>query len=257
MHDKKMKTSPKNKKIRSIGIIGFGRFGRFVASQLNKDFQVYVSSRSVSPPEIKKSGSIPSSLEEVCSKDILLITVPISAMEETLMSIKGFVGKDTVVVDVCSVKEYPVMLMKKILPKNIRILATHPLFGPDSSTRRKIVLCKVRLDDKIYISIKEFLLHKDFQVIETTPKEHDLQIAKSLLLTHFIGRALSGMGAHTQEIDTLGYNNLMGIMTAVSNDSWQLFEDMNKYNRFSKKVRGDFAKSLGKIEKRLEWKKLG
>jgi prephenate dehydrogenase len=238
-------------KIHSIGIIGFGRFGRFAASQLNKDFHVYAYSRGMPDSEIKKNGAIPSSLKEVCSEDILLLAVPISAMEELLLSIKGFIAEKTIVVDVCSVKEYPVMLMKKILPKKIRILATHPLFGPDSSTRRKIVLCKVRLDDKTYLAITNFLLRRDFQVIETTPQEHDFQIAKSLLLTHFIGRALAEMGAHPQEIDTSGYNNLMSIMNTVGNDSWQLFEDMNFHDRFSGKVRKDFMKSLGKIERRL------
>jgi len=89
-------------------------------------------------------------------------------------------------------------------------------------------------------------------VIEATPKEHDVQIAKSLLLTHLIGRTLAGMGAHKQDIDTLGYNNLINMMNAVENDSWQLFMDMNINDRFSKKVRMDFMKSLREIEGKLK-----
>ena len=46
-------------------------------------------------------------------------------------------------------------------------------------------------------------------VIESTPEDHDKQIAVSLALTHFIGRALSEFGAGPLEIDTEGYSRLL------------------------------------------------
>ena len=41
--------------------------------------------------------------------------------------------ENAVIVDVCSVKEYPVQWMRELLPANVSILATHPMFGPDSA----------------------------------------------------------------------------------------------------------------------------
>ena len=239
-----------------IGIIGFGRFGKLLTKYLSNDFKVYVSSRSSKDDEIKKNKGIPSSLKEVCGKDIVIPCVPISHFKETLNEIKGMLKDNSLVVDVCSVKEYPVKLMKEMLPKKIQILATHPMFGTDSAAEslygKKIVLCKVRILDDLYGKIKSILKENGLVVIETTPEEHDKEIAKSLLLTHLIGRALMDFGAKNMQIDTEGYKRLMHILETVKNDTEQLFEDMNTYNKYAKEIRENFLKSLNKINKGLE-----
>ncbi|MFH0868166.1 MAG: prephenate dehydrogenase/arogenate dehydrogenase family protein [Candidatus Woesearchaeota archaeon] len=239
-----------------IGIIGFGRFGKLLTKYLAEDLKVYVFNKSDKTREIKKINGIPSSLEEVCKKDIIIPCVPISQFEGTLNKIKNLLADNSLVVDVCSVKEYPIRLMQEILPKKIQILATHPIFGPDSAAEslkgRKIVLCKVRISDDLYENIKSILKEEGVIVIETTPEEHDKEIAKSLLLTHFIGRALIDFGAADLNIDTEGYKRLLYVLGTVKNDTNQLFEDINKYNKYSKKIRADFMESLNKINMRLE-----
>jgi prephenate dehydrogenase len=239
-----------------IGIIGFGRFGKLLTKHLSGDFKVYVSSRSDKAKEIKKNSGIPAPLEEVCKKDIVIPCVPISKFKNTLKKTKNLLKNNSLVIDVCSVKEYPADLMKKILPKKTEILATHPMFGPDSAKDslkdRKIVLCKVRIPDDKYEKIKTHLKKKGLIIVETTPEKHDKEIARSLFLTHFIGRALIDFGAADRDIDTEGYKRWMSIVEMVKNDTWQLFEDMNKYNKHSKKVREDFIRSLNKINKRLQ-----
>ena len=239
-----------------IGVIGFGRFGKLLTIYLSEDFKVYVFNRSNKNEEIKKNNGIPASLEEVCKKDIIIPCVPISQFEVTLKKIKNLLKDDSLVVDVCSVKDYPVELMKKILPGNIQILATHPIFGPDSARgslkEKKIVLCKTRINDGLYNKIKNYLENKGLIIIETTPEQHDKDIAKSLLLTHLIGRALMDFGAKNMQIDTEGYKRLMHILETVENDTQQLFEDMNKYNKYAKEMRENFLKSLNKINKGLE-----
>ena len=239
-----------------IGVIGFGRFGKLITKYLAEDNEVYVFSRSNKDEEIKKSNGIPAKLEEVCKKEIVIPCVPISKFEATLNKIKNLLKDDALVIDVCSVKEYPVQLMKKLLPEKIGILATHPMFGPDSAAEtvkgRKIVLCKVRVSDDKYKKIKGCLEKKGLIIIETTPEGHDKEIAKTLILTHFIGRSLIDFGAKNLDIDTEGYKRLMNILEMVKNDTEQLFEDMNRYNKYSREIRKDFIQSLNKINKRLE-----
>jgi|TARA_B100001964_G_scaffold244798_1_gene327982 prephenate dehydrogenase len=239
-----------------IGIIGFGRFGKLMTKYLSEDFKVYVFSRSNKSIEIKKNNGIPASLEEVCKKDIVIPSVPISKFKATLKKIKNLLKNDSLVVDVCSVKEYPVNAMKKILPNNIQILASHPIFGPDSAADslkdKKIVLCKTRINNELYGKIKKYLDGKDLMVIETTPEKHDKDIAKSLFLTHFVGRTLIDFDAKNVDIDTEGYKRLMKILDTVENDTQQLFEDMNKYNKYSKKIRQDFIESVNRVNMRLE-----
>lgn len=239
-----------------IGIIGFGRFGKIMVEYLSKEFKVYVFSRSDKAEGIKEAGGISASIEDVCKKDIVIPSVPISEFKDVINKIKGLLGKNSLVIDVCSVKEYPVKLMKDLLPEKTQILATHPIFGPDSADDslkgRKIVLCKVRISDDLYEKIKTFLEKKGLVVIEVTPGEHDREVAKSLLLTHFIGRGLIDFGATKMDIDTEGYKRLMHILGTVENDTQQLFDDMNKHNKYSKKVREDFIESLNKINEGLK-----
>ena len=130
------------------------------------------------------------------------------------------------------------------------------MFGPDSAAEslkdRKIVLCRLRIPDDKYEKIKAYLKKKGLIIIETTPEQHDKEIAKSLLLTHFIGQGLIGFGATDLDIDTEGYKRLARIIDMVKNDTMQLFEDMNSYNEYSKKIRYDFIESLNKINNDLE-----
>lgn len=242
-------------KVRSIGIIGFGRFGELLAHYLSKDFTVLVSSHSKDAATVAVTGAALASLEETCSCDLVIPAVPISTFEETIKKIAPLVNSN-VVVDVCSVKEYPVRIMDNYLAAETGILATHPMFGPDSAGEsvagQKIVLHPVRIVSELYNCIKTYLYENELQIIEVTPEEHDRQIARSQVLTHFIGRGLSMFNAKPIDIDTEGYKRLLHILDVVENDTSQLFHDMNTYNRFAKDARARFARALQNINDDLE-----
>ena len=239
-----------------IGIIGYGRFGRLVSHYLSQDLVVYVYDRSDKSSEILRAGSRPASLEKVCQQNIVIPCVPISTFRNNLQSIAPLLKTGCLVIDVCSVKEYPVQWMIEELPESVSILATHPMFGPDSAADtlqdRKICLCKVRLPKKKYNKIKKYLISKGLIVIEATPQEHDEQIATSLSLTHFIGRTLSKSGAVPLDIDTEGYKRLLRILEVVERDTWQLFIDMHRYNPYAKEKRIAFMNIMAEINSKLE-----
>jgi prephenate dehydrogenase len=239
-----------------IGIIGFGRFGKLVSHYLSRDFDVFVYNRSDKSSEISRTGVRPASLETVCRQDIVIPCVPISTFRDNLKTMAPLLKPDALVIDVCSVKEYPVQWMSAELPESVSILATHPMFGPDSAADslqdRKICLCRVRTPEKQYRKIKTYLTSKGLIVIEATAREHDEQIATSLSLTHLIGRTLSEYGASPLDIDTEGYKRLLHILEVVERDTWQLFQDMHHYNPYAKKKRNEFMKIMEDIKGRLE-----
>ena len=239
-----------------IGIIGFGRFGKLTAGYLAEDFEVYVFNRTNKSAEIKKAGARSASLKTVCRQKIVILCVPISTFKEVLFEIGPLLNKDSVVVDVCSVKVYPTEWMKTSLPETVSILATHPIFGPDSASDslkgRKIFLSPIRISKQPYQKIKTYLASKELVLIESTPEDHDEQIAVSLSLTHYIGRALSEFGAAPLGIDSEGYKRLLHILEVVENDTWQLFYDMHRYNPYAQKKRTAFLQALQKIEEQIE-----
>ena len=238
-----------------IGIIGFGRFGRLAARYLAKDFPVGVHTRSDQDQAIRACGARPVSFETACGQRIVILCMPISAMRETLEQAAPLLRADALVVDVCSVKVYPVQWMRELLPASVSILPTHPMFGPDSAAvsvaGHKIVLCPERIAPQRYLKVKQWLQKKGVVLIETTPDEHDRKIAVSLALTHFIGRSLAEFGATPLDIDTEGYKRLLHILGVVKNDSWQLFEDMHRYNPYAQDKRRAFQKAMASIEEHL------
>ena len=238
-----------------IGIIGFGRFGRLMAGYMAGDFTVKVFNRSDKSAEIAEAGAISTSLEEVCRQKVVILSVPISTMQKMLGQIAQLLRPDAMVVDVCSVKVYPTRWMLETLPQSVSLLGTHPMFGPDSAAEslhdRKIVLCNVRTDDTRYQEVKKYLTGKGLNVIDTTPEEHDRQIAVSLSLTHFIGRSLEEFGAHELIIDTEGYKRLLHILGVVTHDTWQLFMDMHRYNPYARENRQAFTAAMARLEEKL------
>lgn len=239
-----------------VGIIGFGRLGKLITRYLAGDFDVHVYDLIDHSDVIKSLQANPSTLEEVCNCDIVIPFVPISAFETCIKQIAPLLKENTLVADVCSVKEIPCEIMEKYLPKNIQILATHPMFGPDSAKDTlfgaKIVVHPMRINSDLYNKIKLYFNTNGMKVVEATPTEHDKQISQSLVLSHLIGRTLIDMQSKPQEIDTKGYRRLLKILATVENDSWQLFEDMNNYNRYAKDMRENFISTIQNVIGRIK-----
>jgi prephenate dehydrogenase len=239
-----------------IGLIGYGRFGRLTVQHVSPDFEVVVHTRNhEKASDIREAGGQLVTLDEACTGEIVILCVPISAMQATLNQIAPLLKPGTLVMDVCSVKVLPVQWMRKALPEHVEILATHPMFGPDSAQQslagNKLVLCPERIDTMRLSGVKAWMESRELVVIETTPEEHDKQIAVSLALTHFIGRSLSAFGAQPLNIDTEGYKRLLHILGVVENDTWQLFEDMHHYNPYAKEKRQAFLDAMININRRL------
>jgi len=239
-----------------IGIIGYGRFGKLAARYLADDYDVLICSRRKLILDGDNKRIRTADMVDVCRQKIVVPAVPISVFRDTLKQMAPLLEPDSLVIDVCSVKVNPVKWMTELLPQTVPILATHPMFGPDSAANSlegmKIALCKVRIADKLFAKIKSYLSSKGLTVIDTTPENHDRQIAVSLALTHFIGRSLSNFGAKELEIDTEGYKRLLHILGVVEHDTWQLFVDMTHYNPFAEKVREEFLQAMQKIHTQLK-----
>jgi prephenate dehydrogenase len=145
--------------------------------------------------------------------------------------------------------------MQAALPETVSILATHPIFGPDSAADslkgHKIFISPIRIDKNHYQKVKTYLASKELVLIESTPEDHDEQIAVSLALTHYIGRSLSAFGAAPLDIDSEGYKRLLHILEVVENDTWQLFYDMHQYNPYAQEKRAAFIQAMQRINDQL------
>ncbi len=229
----------------SVGIIGHGRFGQTLSKLFEKQFDI----------KIFDSNKKHDPLEEVLKSLTIFIAVPIREFENLIREIAPKLNSGTTIIDVCSVKLHPVTVMKKYLPQHVDIIATHPLFGPDTLNEKnplKMTMHSVRNQFGHYAFWKNFFSDKHFAIIEMTPDTHDRYAAQSQVITHFIGWSLNAIKAESTPINTSGYDKLLNIMQKTCNDSLALFEDMLKYNPYSREAINRFIQATTDLAQKAE-----
>jgi prephenate dehydrogenase len=248
-----------NTSVETVGIIGYGRFGQLWADALAPLVRTVVydekwegAGKPVLPPTFA-SGT----LKDVAAAEVLFLAVPISQLETCCSRLASEVPANTIVVDVSSVKVYPAKVMEAVLPGEQPLIGTHPLFGPDSVARlglpgRRIAFCSLRATAKQAEAVRWLLTALRLQIIETTPEDHDRQMARSQALVHLLGRTFANLKLEKQEMSTPDYESLLNINSLVNNDSWQLFFDMQRYNPYAAPMRRALRNSLEEIEELIE-----
>ena len=238
--------------MKKVGIIGYGRFGKLLVDLLpdsKYEIKIYDSS-DISDDSIKLY-----SLDEVLQSLIVFIAVPISAFEDVVKEISQYNLYNTTIVDVCSVKVYPVEIMKKYLPEHIGIIASHPHFGPDSYSpfkELKITIYPIRDIYNRFDEIKQVFESQSIRTVELTPDEHDRMAASTQGITHFIGRVLDESGVRSTQINTFGFNELLGVIEQTCNDSWDLFKDLQKYNPYTNEMIDKLVKNIQNLHKQIK-----
>lgn len=229
----------------TVGIIGLGRFGQLLQDILSNYFTV----KSYDAQQDK------SALHEVLKQENIFIATPIREFESIIKEIAPHIRSDATVIDVCSVKVYPVKIMQTYLPSTVDIIATHPMFGPDSfqtAHEKKIMLANIRDLQHRYLFWCNFFDSQNIRVIEMTPEQHDAYMAQSQSITHLIGRALERLPAESTPLNTTGYSQLLSIMQQTCNDSWDLFLDLERFNPYAKAITHKLLQSIQYLINEIE-----
>jgi prephenate dehydrogenase len=240
-----------------FGIVGYGRFGKLWAEALKPHGEVLVAEKNADAGA-EKSGIQMAGLATVAKADVVFVLTPISEFERSCQQLKEHLAPNTLVVDCCSVKTHPVAVMQRVFDSNQPLLATHPLFGPDSAKRNqgvqgfKIVICPIRCSAGQEQSLTKLFQTLGLVVLTSTPEEHDREMANSQGLVHFIGRGLAALDLQPQDIATPDFQALLNINTMVVNDTWRLFLDMHQYNPYTRQIRKKFIHQLQQLDKAIE-----
>lgn len=254
-----------NEEKKTLGIIGFGRFGVLVATVLSDFFEIKVYHHREKESDLTIAAKIGASLvsfEETVHCDFLILSAPISQTEELIKRVAKVIKPGTTVIDTCSVKKLPCKWLEQYIPEDNFTLGAHPMFGPVTTKfdldqkhfeleGKQIVLCPLRISKDQFTAILDFLEKLKLEVIIVTPEEHDKQNARTLSFVHFLGRSLTEAGIGKQEIFTPGYADILKILPHTNNDDWQLFYDMNNYNPYAEEIRQEFLDACETIEKKV------
>jgi len=228
----------------TLGILGLGAFGSLMAKHLTPHFDVAAFDPSQTTQEKAAALGIGyETLPQIATREIVVLATPIPRMQETIAAIAPHLRADALVLDVGSVKVKPVQWMREGLPHTVSIVATHPLFGPQSAPvsikGQNIAVCPVRGDRAA--CVEAFLRDTlELNVMRTTPEEHDFEVAHIQGLTHMVGRILDSLEPIPRRMTTKSFDLMMESADIVRGNSMELFLSIEQENPYSADVHKKF-----------------
>lgn len=224
----KLRTNMNNKK---IGVVGTGKFGMLLVRLLPSVF-----------PHSQIISCTRKTVSTVNDCDLVIPAVPTESFAAVIRTISPLLKKHSIVMDVCSVKIYPLSVMKKELRDDILIIASHPMFGPGTVaklendwTGLRIVMERVRGEKSEYLEIREAFVRAGFDVVEMTSENHDRYAAEFHFTAHVIAALVKKIQLSRSPIDTRSVESLFDFAEMVQTDDTKLLKDMYTYNPFCKK----------------------
>ncbi len=242
--------------MKKIAIIGYGNFGKLTADILKDNFDIFIYDKN--KLEIENSHFKTLNKENISQMNYIIFSVPASFLEASILEWKNYISKNSLVLDVLSVKVFPKKLLKKYFPEN-EIICTHPLFGPNSVKNKipnlSVMIENISATEENFISVKTFLENLRFSTIEISSEKHDKKMAYVHVLSHFIGFGLDYVPfSELTTTRTLSFDYMKNLHDNVIQGGEELFLTIQKFNPYAKETREKFIKELTKINKKLNEK---
>jgi prephenate dehydrogenase len=166
--------------------------------------------------------------------DTVMLCVSISSFEEVVKKIGPNVRDGQAVMDVCSIKQFPVNVMHENIKHGV-VLGTHPVFGPGSKgvKHKAYVLTPTNAAEAKYADgFKNWLEKEEARVFIMTPEKHDQLMSVVLGLPHFLGLAACETlleqkdFAETKQVAGTTYRMLFTLAEATALETPDLFANL-------------------------------
>jgi prephenate dehydrogenase len=245
-----------------IAILGAGKMGVWFAKFfLEEGYSVVIADRNKEKLSKLKSELMVETadfVEAVQNADRVLICVSISAFEAVVKTISPNIREGQVVMDICSIKDFPVKAMHKHIKRGL-VLGTHPVFGPGSKgvKNKAFILTPTSSKEKEFAeNFKGWLEQKKARVFVMSPEKHDELMSVVLGLPHFLGLvacdALLEQADYpeTKKVAGTTYRMLFTLAEATALENPELYASLQLNLPEIAKLESLF------IEKAREWLKL-
>ena len=229
-----------------IGIIGgTGGIGRWFAGFFEREgYAVHVSGR--------RTGMGMDEMAERCQ--VVIVSVPISATVQVIRQLGPGMKKESLLMDLTSLKEKPVTAM---LESSIsEVIGLHPLFGLNvrSISGKNIAICPVRTG-KWLPWLTEILKREGANLIETTPEGHDETMAIVQGLTHLntitMGLVLGDAGKGLSELKDFStpiFDTKINIIKKIFAGNPGLYAEIIAFNPHIHKILDLYMKNLSELK---------
>lgn len=236
----------------SVLVVGYGRFGRAIDELLTAaGYRVWA---------VDPSGSVPDELnpspDALALVRIVMMCVPVAAVEAALRELRPTLRPDQLVIDVSSVRAPADAAMESILGDEVPWVGTHPLFGPSSLAMGErplqVVVCPNRQHPSASGRARALYLSLGCEVIEEDAEAHDRSMAYSHALAFFLAKGLLDIEAtdRTRFVPP-SYRAILGTVDAVRADAGHLFYAIESLNPFSSDARRELLAALERLDEEL------
>lgn len=240
---------------KTLGIIGVGAFGEFILPHLAPYFKTRIFDTLRDVKALAQQYRVEASdLAGICGADTILLATPVRSFEALAKTLAPNLRPGQLVMDVGSVKLLPAQILQQHLPEQVDIIGLHPLFGPQSGKfgieGLNVAVCNVR--GQHHAKVVTFLREKlGLHVIETTPEQHDRELAYVQGLTHLIGKVFVSLDLPEFTQTTKTYDLLKQMVEMVRYDSDDLFRTIERDNPFTAEAKTKFFAAVSELEKKL------
>lgn len=133
-----------------------------------------------------KNGKI---IEDASDVDVVIVSVPISSVSETLEALNRICRDDTLIFDISSLKS-PFVHILKDMASTRNVCSIHPMFGPSirSMHGRNLIICDCGSSEAVKMA-KELLSEQGADIKVIPVDEHDRYMSYVLGLSHIVNIA--------------------------------------------------------------------
>ena len=250
-----------------IGIIGGSDgLGKTLIYYFRDDFDVTITARDHKKgrnvAEELNVKYIESNTQLAAMSDMLVISVPISNTTSVIKEVAPFMKKNSLMVDVTSIKQEPLKAMKKYLPPNVEYIPTHPIFGPRTmELDNQVIVLTAPQKGKWYKKVYDYLKSRNMRVIETTAEHHDYMMSIVQVLTHFsfisTASAMEKLKVditETEDYESPIYNLMIDMIARISSQNPYLTYNIQTMNENGPKIRNTYAEAAIELRDAIEEK---
>ncbi len=245
-----------------IAIIGAGKMGAWFTRFFQDDgYPVIVSDKDEERlAKVKSEFGVETAdtISAVKGVDRILICVPIDAFEDVVKEIHSHIEPDQILMDICSIKEFPVKVMHKYI-KTGTVLGMHPIFGPGSKSisNKNLILTPIGAKEKrLAEDFKTWLEEKKANVFIMSPRKHDELMSTVLGFPHFLALVICDSLVdqpnylETRNVAGASYKMLSTLAEAVALEKAEFYSSLQVNLPRLRKIEALF------LDKTKEWLKI-
>ncbi|MBI2638107.1 prephenate dehydrogenase/arogenate dehydrogenase family protein [Candidatus Peregrinibacteria bacterium] len=194
--------------------------------------------------------------------DVIVVSVPIHITKKVIREIAPILRRDQLLMDVTSLKIFPV---QEMLKSKASVIGLHPMFRPGSGGMRGqiMVMCPARCTSAQKKWLRNLLKKGGATVAEMTPKKHDELMGIVQALIHFHSLVL-GMTLRSLKTDLRAIMKVMSpiyrmqfdVVCRIFAQNPELYASIGMENPETKKITAHFLESTKKLRQILTAKNI-